>query len=634
MTDATVDAVARPRILSSPWEIAAGVAAALGVASLAAADGGYFPTAWGWLALVALWLVAAILLLGTAVRPSALQLAFLGGIAGLGLWTWLSSVWSTDSVETVHEGQRMLAYTAVAAALVLAVRSTAVPSVLAGALVGIALPSTYGLVTRLVPDRLGAFDPIAGYRLSEPIGYWNGLGIFAAMGVLLALGFAARARSVASRALAGALPVLLLPTVYFTFGRGPWIALAVAFAAAIALDPRRLQLLAASIVVGAPAAAGVLVAAQYDALRRADAPLELAARDGHRLALVLAILAVLGAAAAVGFDVAERRVALPSAARRGFAATVVVVAAVALGAVFIRFGGPITLADRAHDSFTAPPPSVQTDVGERLFSFSGTYRTDLWKSAWRDYRHHPWIGSGAGSYEQWWLQDRRFEHKVRDAHTLYLEVLAELGPVGLALLLVALGAPLAAAVLVRAQPLTSAAFAAYAAFLLHAGIDWDWELPAITVAALVCAAVMLASARREERLLELGPLARGAGVAAALVVVLVAFASLTGNSAIAASDRAADDQNWTKAAEQARKARRWAPWSSEPWQRLGEAHLGQGEFAAAEHDFREAINREPRDFELWLDLARATDGAERARAVARAHALNPYSPEVEEFRAS
>src|SRR4029453_4793976 len=135
----------------------------------------------------------------------------------------------------------------------------------------------------LVPDRLGAFDPIAGYRLSEPIGYWNGLGILAAMGVLLALGFAARARSVASRALAGALPVLLLPTVYFTFGRGPWIALAVAFAAASALDPPRLHPLAASLVVGAPAAAGVLAAAQYDALRRADAPLELAARDGHRL---------------------------------------------------------------------------------------------------------------------------------------------------------------------------------------------------------------------------------------------------------------------------------------------------------------------------------------------------------------
>jgi cytochrome c-type biogenesis protein CcmH/NrfG len=198
---------------------------------------------------------------------------------------------------------------------------------------------------------------------------------------------------------------------------------------------------------------------------------------------------------------------------------------------------------------------------------------------------------------------------------------------------VALGAPVAAAVLARGQPLTSAAFAAYAAFVLHAGVDWDWELPAVVVTGLVCGAVLLASARREERALELGPVARGAGVAATLVLVVVAFATLTGNSAIAASDRAADDGNWAKAADQARKAKRWAPWSSEPWQRLGEARLGQGDFVDAESDFREAIDREPRDFELWLDLARATEGVERARALARAHELNPYSPEVEELRA-
>lgn len=634
MTDATVDAVARPRVLSSPWEVAAGIAAALGVAALAAADGGYFPTAWGWTALAALWLVAAILLLGTVVRPSGLQLAFLGGVAGLGVWTWLSTAWSIDSVETVHEGQRMLAYTAVAAALVLVVRASAVSMVLGGVLAGLALPAIYGLATRLFPDRLGVFDPIAENRLSEPLGYWNGLGIFAAMGVLLALGLAARARSLTARALAGALPVVLLSTLYFTFGRGPWIALAVAFVAAIALDPRRLQLLAAALVVGAPAGVGVLVAMQYDTLRREDAPVALAAHDGHRLALVLAILAAVGAGAAVGFALAERRFAVTATVRRGFALAVVVAAAVALGAVFVRFGGPITLADKAHDSFTAPPPSFQKDIGERLFSFSGSYRADLWKSAWRDYRDHPVLGSGAGSYEQWWLQDRRFEHKVRDAHSLYLEVLAELGPVGLALLLVALGAPVAAAVIARRQPLASVAFAAYAAFLIHAGIDWDWELPAITVAALVCAAVLLVSARREETVLDPGPVARGSGVAAALLLVVVAFVSLTGNSAIAASDRAAEDGNWAKAGRQARKAKRWAPWSSEPWQRLGEAHLGQGDFVAAESDFREAIDREPRDFELWLDLARATDGAERARALARAHALNPYSPEVEDFRAS
>jgi O-antigen ligase len=373
-----------------------------------------------------LWVVAAIALLGSVVRPSGLQLALLGGLAALGVWTLLSTAWSIDAVETVHEAQRMLAYVAVAAALVLAVRVRAVPTLLGGVLAGITLPSLYGLGTRLFPDRLGAFDPIAGYRLSEPLGYWNGLGIFAAMGVLLALGLAARARSLVARGIAGALPVVLLPTLYFTFGRGPWVALAVAFLAAIAIDPRRLQLLAAALVVGAPAAAGVLVASQYDALRREDAPLALAAHDGHRLAVVLAVLAAVGAAAAIAFALGERRVTVSETLRRGFALGVVLVAVAALAAVFVRYGGPITLADKARDSFSGPPPHTDSDIGVRLFSFSGSYRTDVWKSAWRDYRDHPLLGSGAGSYEQWWLQHRPFAHQVRDAHSLYLEVLAEL----------------------------------------------------------------------------------------------------------------------------------------------------------------------------------------------------------------
>ena len=200
-------------------------------------------------------------------------------------------------------------------------------------------------------------------------------------------------------------------------------------------------------------------------------------------------------------------------------------------------------------------------------------------------------------------------------------------------MLLALAAPVAAAVVARRHPLAPAAFAAYLAYVIHAAVDWDWELPAVTVAALICAAALLAAARREERVLELSTKARGSAVAAALAVAAVAFVTLTGNNAIAASDKAADDGNWRKAEDEARKAKRWAPWSSEPWQRLGEAHMGQGDFAAAESDFRKAIEQEPRDFELWLDLARATDGAERSAALARAEALNPHSSEIEEFRA-
>jgi hypothetical protein len=42
------------------------------------------------------------------------------------------------------------------------------------------------------PGRPG-YAPEAGYQLAEPFGYWNALGIVVAVGLLLALGFGARA---------------------------------------------------------------------------------------------------------------------------------------------------------------------------------------------------------------------------------------------------------------------------------------------------------------------------------------------------------------------------------------------------------------------------------------------------------
>jgi O-Antigen ligase/Tetratricopeptide repeat len=634
VAETAVTAAARPRVLPEPRQAAVAAGGTLGVAALAAADGGYFPTAWGWGALVGAWIVAAVLLAGNPARPTRLELSFLGGLLGLTAWVWLSVAWSDDTVDSVLEGERMLFYGTIAVALVAVFRRHTVGAALGGVLGGLALPAFYGLATRLFPDRLGVFDPVAENRLSEPVGYWNGMGILAAMGVLLALGFAARARSLATRSLCGALVVPLLVTVYFTFGRGPWIALAVGLLAAIALDPRRLQLIGVALAVGTPAALGVALASRYEALRLTDAPVAVAADDGQRLALALMLLTAVAAAAAAVYGLAERRLALPERVRIGFAGALLFTAAAVVVAVVVRFGGPVDMVERAYDAFDAPPPNLEDpDLGGRLFSFSGSYRVDLWESAWHQYEANPVLGGGAGSYEQHWLADRPFEHKVRDAHSLYFETLSELGPVGLILLLIALGAPVAAAVVARAHPLVPVGFAAYVGYLVHAGIDWDWELPALTVAALICGASLLAAARREERVLRLGTWSRGVALAATLAVAAVAFVTLVGNIAVSASDSAADDADWSEAAAEARRAKRWAPWSSEPWQRLGEAHLGQGAFAEAESDFREAIEREPRDFDLWLDLARATDGSERAAALARARELNPFSPEIEEFRA-
>jgi hypothetical protein len=121
-------------------------------------------------------------------------------------------------------------------------------------------------------------------------------------------------------------------------------------------------------------------------------------------------------------------------------------------------------------------------------------RPAYWRAALADTGRHPVLGSGAGSFDDFWLDNRLIAANVRDAHSLYLETLAELGPIGLALLLGALVPPLAVAMRSQTHDLVPTAAAAYSAFLVHAGLDWDWEIPATTLAGLACGAALLVSA--------------------------------------------------------------------------------------------------------------------------------------------
>ena len=624
--DASVTAVHRIRTLRS---LAVGAGAAASIAIFGFASGGYYPTAWGWGALVALWLVATYLVMGAATRPAPLALTMLGGLALLTAWTWLSLLWSDDVDQTVLEAQRTLLYVAVAAALVLVVRRVDVEPLLGGTLIGIFLPAGYGLLTRLFPDRIGVFDPIAGYRLQEPIGYWNALGLFAAMGAALALGFAARG-SLLVRAVAGASLPILLATTYFTFSRGAWLALGVGLVVAVAIDPRRLQLLAVALVLAPASGLAVWLASRQDALTRSDAPLSAATDEGHRLALYLLVLAGLSALAAAAFGFAERRVTLPRAVPLAFAGALALIVVAGSISVFARYGGPHTIVQKGWDSFSATPAPNQADLRKRLFTFTGSYRVDLWRTALDEYADHPAVGSGAGSYEHYWNEHRPFVHKVRDAHSLYLEVLAELGPLGLALLALALGVPLVGAFFARGHPLVPVAAAAYVAYLVHAGVDWDWELPAVTIAALTCGIGIIAAAVRDEDRWLATPV-RWAAVAAALAVAPVAFVGLVGASALTASQDALDRGRWAKAEDEARKAAHWWSWSPEPWQRLGEAQLGAGETSSAAASFRKAVSKDRHDWLLWYQLASVTEGAEAQRAIAEAARLNPfYRDDVQE----
>ena len=216
---------------------------------------------------------------------------------------------------------------------------------------------------------------------------------------------------------------------------------------------------------------------------------------------------------------------------------------------------------------------------------------------------------------------------MRDAHNLYLETLAELGPLGLALLVAGFAVPFAAAAGRRSGPAITAAAGALAAYAVHAAIDWDFQIPAVTFGALLCAAALLSTdATPQPR--PVSPRLRFATLALLLPLVLVAIAIQIGNSSLANASAALDRGDAGQAARLAHRAHTWQPWSSEPWQVLGEAELARGRVVAARTDLQRALARDRLDWSLWYDLAQASAGHARTQALREARRLNPRAIEL------
>ena len=120
-------------------------------------------------------------------------------------------------------------------------------------------------------------------------------------------------------------------------------------------------------------------------------------------------------------------------------------------------------------------------------------RPSYWRVALEGWQEHLLLGSGAGSYGEYWALHRPRDIAVLDAHSLVLESAAELGVVGLVLVLSALTLPVMAGARQRRAPLVPTALAGFGAFVVHSALDWDWEVPATVLPALACAAVLVAT---------------------------------------------------------------------------------------------------------------------------------------------
>jgi hypothetical protein len=632
MTTGTEAVADVPREQRFPGRAGPAILTAVGLVAVVSAHGGYVPTSWGWSSVV--FALILVIWLGASGRTDAgrTDAVFLGLLTLLVAWIGLSAAWSVHGAATVLELERALVLVGGSASFLVLARRPTVPPLAAAILAAIGLVSLYALSTRLFPDRLGTFDPDAVYRLSAPVGYWNGLGILAVMGILLAAGVAADAGSWAARWLAAAMLVVLPTTLLFTYSRASWVALVLGLATTIAVSSKRLRLLATLAAASPAALVAVLAASRSDTLTHQSATLAAAAHDGRRLALLLVVLAAVAVLCVEAVTFAARRATVPPTVRRAAGAAVLVVVALAAAGAIGHFGGPGEFARRGYDSFAAPPPPVDGSLNDRLFNVSSDGRVELWRFALRTYRSRPLLGTGAGTFERRWQANPDAKLEVRDAHSLYLETLAELGPVGLALLLLALGTPLAVGVGVsRKRPYIPAALGAYSAFLVHAGVDWDWELSGVTLTAVLIASLVLVSARGSATR-TIGTTARFTGITVVLLAGAFAAVGLLGNTALARATDMVNAERNANALAPAARARRWMPWSAEPLVVQGEAELGAGHRAAARSSFSEAIAMDDSEWRSWLGLALASSGAEQTRAFARAQQLYPTSPEISEAR--
>jgi hypothetical protein len=344
------------------------------------------------------------------------------------------------------------------------------------------------------------------------------------------------------------------------------------------------------------------------------------------VAVAIVLLSAANALLAVAFASVAKRLEVPRRVRAAFAVIVAMVVVFALAGVFARYGGPVTLAKKGYTTFKAPPPRSTGNLNSRLLSFSGNGRADLWRLAWNDAQRHPALGAGAGTYERYFLRHQPEDvGRVRDAHGLYIETLAELGPFGLALLVAALATPLAILPRARRHPLAPAAAGAYVAYLVHSGVDWDWELAAVTLVGLLSGASILLFARGSKDPRPLSAPTRFAAAGGAVVVAGFAAIALLGNTALSRSEAAREHGKLARAAKEARRARTLMPWSPRPWEALGRAQVTAGLLSDARRSFRKAISMDDGDWRLWYELGGATTGAARRRALRQAVALYPRS---------
>ena len=623
-----------PRVVS---ETALATLPAAAIIWLSFNAGGFFPSATGFAAVA----LATLLVLRLTLSQQPLEgigWAGAAAITALGfyaLWTLASTWWSDAPARAMVEYDRALLYL-LALILVASIPRTnaRVAWLMRSLTLGIAVVALIALVTRVLPEVWPTEPNIVNRRRSFPLTSWNALGIFAATGIILAVHLTSSAREWRTvRVVAAALVPAMACTLLFTFSRGAIIAgIAGLLVYVVAARPRALV---SGLLATVPATA-IAVTTAYDAdlLAKPNPTTPAAVEQGEHVALVVVLMMLTAAAVRAALLALDARTAgarVPDRARLPVIGGMLVLVLLAAGGAAVALDAP-GYVDRQYDRFLhGNRVAASGDLRQRLLDPGNNGRVDHWEVALEGPEESLLRGTGAGTYANLWARHRPVEYSVSDGHSLYLEVLAELGVVGLALLLVALAAILfgfARSLRGTHGAAYGAMLAATVAWLLHAGVDWDWEMPAVTLFVFALGGAALARRHDEAPLVPpLGQTARAIAGICVLALGLTPALIATSQGRLRESVEAFKANDCPRAIDKALEANGAVGVRPEPFAVLGFCDVRAGVPRLGVRMLQNAVAKDPGNWE-WhygLALTRAAAGIDPRSAMREARRLNPRS---------
>ncbi len=579
-----------------------------------------------------LWGIALAVAFG--VLPRARPSRALGRVMAFGLLFFALTALSATSTESIEQSAvelaRVVAYGGIVVLIAFGLSSRSWRAAAAGLAAAALVVPVAAVLSRLVPDVFNLFgvDTWPSRRLLFPLGYWNAIGAWSAMALAIAVTYSVSPRAGGWRVAALSVTPWAGVAIYLTYSRGAILAALVGLVVSIYLSRDRRS-------AGVHAAAAVLTtAACVFAVRGHPEVADGSGDSGSGLVL----LSLIGASVLCGW-VATR------SGDRGFKrgnqigrwgpAIVVSLGGAAVVAALAIGGAGATAQPSADPRYY---PTEGADPAARLASLDTT-RYEIWASGARAFSSDPLTGIGAGSFGYWWNRDGGEEESLRDAHSLYIEVAAELGVFGVVSLLAFLGTLLfAAAHELRRSRSTGDASAlaamvsAFVVFLVVAGFDWLWEIPAISIFGLGAAGIAAASGSSPDHRRSRLSWARVAAVAAAILAGVVQIPSLVATQRVRASTAELVVGDYAGAEREATEAIQAEPWAATPYAQRALAKFGAEEIAGARSDVQSALDREETNWKHWFLLSQVYalqgDTDRTLKAIEEARELSPLPDTV------